>query len=81
MKGYSFLFGVILLLFRLDNDIESKLAVRLEAAIKSWTAALQGLDEGHDITMDTEDKQAASHKIGGDPKIMRTVHELRMQVS
>jgi len=66
--------------FRLDADIESKLAVRLEAAIKSWMAALTGLDEELDITMETEDKHGQSHKLGGDPKIMRTVHELRMQV-
>ena len=66
---------------RLDSDIEARLSVRLEAAIKSWTAALLGLDEEQEVTMDTEEsKQSVQHKLGGDPKIMRTVHELRMQV-
>lgn len=55
--------------------------MRLEAAIKAWTAALLGLDEEQEVTMDTEEnKQSVHHKLGGEPKIMRTVHELRMQV-
>lgn len=67
---------------RLDSDIEAKLAVRLEAGIKAWTTALLGLDEEQDVAMDTEEQKLASggHKLGGEPKIMRTVHELRMQV-
>lgn len=66
---------------RLDSDIEARLSLRLQAAIKSWTAALLGLDEEQEVAMDTEEsKQSVQHKLGGDPKIMRTVHELRMQV-
>lgn len=65
----------------MDGDIEAKLVIRLEAAIKAWTAALLGLNEEQEVTMDTEEnKQAVQHKLGGDPKIMRSVHELRMQV-
>lgn len=75
------LFYTRVVICRLDSDIEAKLVVRLEAALQAWTAALLGLNEDQEVTMDTEEnKKSVQHKIGGDPKIMRTVHELRMQV-
>uniref|UniRef100_A0A2P2HXP1 Dynein heavy chain, cytoplasmic n=1 Tax=Hirondellea gigas TaxID=1518452 RepID=A0A2P2HXP1_9CRUS len=67
---------------RLDQQVELKLAQRLAAGVVAWTAALKGVSEDNDdnnILMDTDvaDKPVA-HKLGGNPKIDKVVHEVRI---
>ena len=59
---------------RLDKDIEAKLAWRLQEGIKAWTAAL----EGRDLEADDTDHDDARPKAGGEPKIQKLVHEMRL---
>lgn len=63
---------------KLDEEVEKKLALRLEAGIKAWTEALEGKNQEVDITMDTDAPVTAAHKLGGDPKILTLVHEVRI---
>ncbi|KRZ77608.1 Dynein heavy chain, cytoplasmic [Trichinella papuae] len=62
---------------RLDEEIEQKLAIRLEEGIKSWIRALKGeIDEENSSS---EDLSAQSKfKVGGDPIIHSFVHEIRI---
>lgn len=53
----------------LDERIEAKLAVRLQAGIEAWTLALIGIK--HDL----DDNE---NKLGGDPKISELHHEIRI---
>ncbi|XP_066987022.1 dynein heavy chain, cytoplasmic isoform X2 [Macrobrachium rosenbergii] len=66
---------------RLDEQVEKKLAGRLQAGIQAWTAALQGQrqkDEDVDIPMDTDTPDKPTHKPGGEPKINQVVQEVRI---
>ncbi|XP_045114160.1 dynein heavy chain, cytoplasmic-like isoform X3 [Portunus trituberculatus] len=66
---------------RLDEQVEKKLAARLQAGLQAWTAALLGQqqkDEDIDIPMDTDTPDKPTHKPGGDPKINQVVQEVRI---
>ena len=66
---------------KLDQEIESKLAGRLEAGLKAWTQMLENESkekEGVDLSMDTDVPTQVAHKAGGEPKLKKFVHELRI---
>ncbi|XP_050702243.1 dynein heavy chain, cytoplasmic-like isoform X2 [Eriocheir sinensis] len=66
---------------RLDEQVEKKLATRLQAGLQAWTTALLGQrqkDEDIDIPMDTDTPDKPTHKPGGDPKINQVVQEVRI---
>ena len=64
---------------KLNERVERKLAHRLTAGIKAWTAALKGKNEDElDVIPDTETPMSPVHRAGGDPKIQSLVHEIRM---
>ncbi|CAG2102482.1 unnamed protein product, partial [Medioppia subpectinata] len=64
---------------RLDEEIEINLAVRLEAGIRAWTQALLGNnDEDMDVLTDTDSPTTVVAKPGGDPKIQKMIHEIRI---
>lgn len=63
---------------RLDEEVEKKLAARLQAGITAWTEALAGSKKDADASMDTDAPAAPTHKPGGDPKIQNAVHEIRI---
>lgn len=63
---------------RLDEEVEKKLASRLQAGIVAWTEALTGNKKDMDLSMDTDAPSAPTHKPGGDPKIQHAVHEIRI---
>ncbi|KAK3093975.1 hypothetical protein FSP39_022394 [Pinctada imbricata] len=64
---------------RLDQRVEEKLAGRLEAGLKAWTACLKGETKVKGDMMDTdEEPHKVAHKPGGDPHIKNFVHELRI---
>ncbi|KAK3866515.1 hypothetical protein Pcinc_027959 [Petrolisthes cinctipes] len=67
---------------RLDEQVENKLAGRLQAGLQAWTSALMGnrqKDEDVDIIpMDTDTPDKPTHKPGGDPKITQVVQEVRI---
>lgn len=60
--------------FELDKRIETRLAKRLQAGIEAWTLALIG---GKQDQYDDND-QHSSNKLGGDPKIIELIHEVRI---
>ena len=67
---------------KLDEAVEEKLGLRLQAGIEAWTKALEGHgdkneDEDED-TMDTHSKAKAANKLGGDPQIKRMLHDIRI---
>ncbi|GIX77251.1 dynein heavy chain, cytoplasmic [Caerostris extrusa] len=62
---------------KLDEEVEKKLALRLEAGIKAWTKALEGKSQQEaDLATDTDTTTA--HKLGGDPQIQTLIHEIRI---
>lgn len=61
---------------RLDEEVEKKLASRLQAGISAWTEALTGAKK--DFSMDTDAPTAPRIAPGGDPKIQHAVHEIRI---
>lgn len=63
---------------RLDEEVEKKLAARLQAGVVAWTEALTGNKKDMDLSMDTDAPAAPTHKPGGDPKIQHAVHEIRI---
>lgn len=63
---------------RLDEEVEKKLAARLQAGVIAWTDALAGNKKDVDLSMDTDAPTAPTHKPGGDPKIQNAVHEIRI---
>ncbi|XP_077296363.1 dynein heavy chain, cytoplasmic isoform X2 [Arctopsyche grandis] len=63
---------------RLDEEVEKSLGVRLQAGVKAWTEALRGETKEIDLSMDTDAPTKPTHKLGGDPKIARVVHEVRI---
>ena len=67
---------------KLDEAVEEKLGLRLQAGIEAWTKALEGHgdkneDEDED-TMDTHSKAKTANKLGGDPQIKRMLHDIRI---
>ncbi|TRY63473.1 hypothetical protein TCAL_02090 [Tigriopus californicus] len=63
---------------KLDEEVEKKLAVRLQAGIEEWTAAMDPNPDQEDESMDTDSPNHASHKIGGNPNIKTQIHEIRI---
>lgn len=65
---------------KLDEEVEKRLAARLQAGIQAWTQALEGRKDeteyGHD--MDTDVAPAPAFKLGGQPQIRTVVHEIRI---
>lgn len=57
----------------LDERIEAKLAVRLQAGVEAWTLALIGIKHDPD-----DNDQPIVNKLGGDPKINELRHEIRI---
>lgn len=63
---------------RLDEEVEKKLAARLQFGVSAWTEALTGNKKDVDLSMDTDAPAAPTHKPGGEPKIQNAVHEIRI---
>ncbi|GAB6020623.1 Dynein heavy chain, cytoplasmic [Chamberlinius hualienensis] len=63
---------------KLDEEVEKKLAGRLEAGISAWTKCLLGQKDEVDFAMDTDAPAIPVHKLGGDPQITPLVHEVRI---
>ncbi|XP_017053188.1 dynein heavy chain, cytoplasmic isoform X2 [Drosophila ficusphila] len=63
---------------RLDEEVEKKLAHRLQAGIQAWTEALTGNKKEVDTSMDTDAPAQPTHKLGGEPQIQNAVHEIRI---
>jgi len=69
---------------KLDEEVEKRLAARLQAGIRAWTLALEGrkdADAEADNTMDTEPTGSSDQpivKLGGQPQIRTIVHEIRI---
>ncbi|XP_030854690.1 cytoplasmic dynein 1 heavy chain 1 [Strongylocentrotus purpuratus] len=62
---------------KLDQEVEKRLAKRLEAGIRAWTKCLLGEDgQGMEDNMDTDGP--AKVRPGGDPKITGLIHEIRI---
>lgn len=49
---------------RLDEEVEKKLAARLQAGVTAWTDALAGNKKDVDLSMDTDAPAAPTHKPG-----------------
>ncbi|XP_037905377.1 dynein heavy chain, cytoplasmic isoform X4 [Hermetia illucens] len=63
---------------RLDEEVEKKLASRLQAGIQAWTDALTGNKKEVDLSMDTDAPALPTHKPGGEPHIQNAIHEIRI---
>ncbi|KAH7972499.1 hypothetical protein HPB52_012721 [Rhipicephalus sanguineus] len=71
---------------KLDEQVEAKLAGRLEAGIQAWTLALEGKKEGATNETDPDattpgDKEGGAtvhHPLGGEPQVHTLVHEVRI---
>ncbi|XP_055707524.1 dynein heavy chain, cytoplasmic isoform X3 [Phlebotomus papatasi] len=63
---------------RLDEEVEKKLAARLQAGIQAWTDALTGNKKEVDLSMDTDAPVLPTHKPGGEPQIQNAIHEIRI---
>jgi dynein heavy chain 1 len=66
---------------KLDEEVESKLAVRLQAGIEEWTKHLKGIESKEDNdtdNMDTDAPEQPAHKLGGEPQIRKLMHEIRI---
>ncbi|XP_021916201.1 dynein heavy chain, cytoplasmic isoform X2 [Zootermopsis nevadensis] len=63
---------------RLDEEVERKLAARLQSGMQAWTNALNGTKKEIDLSMDTDAPAQPTHKPGGDPQIQIVVHEVRI---
>ena len=64
---------------RLDEAVENKLAMRLEAGILAWTKVLEGKEEPEvDKDMDTDAPATPAHALGGDPQIKKQMHDFRI---
>ncbi len=67
---------------KLDEEVEARLAVRLQAGIEEWTKNLRGVDEdaaddADDMDTDRAQPAAQAHKLGGEPQIRKMLHEIR----
>uniref|UniRef100_T1JGT9 Dynein heavy chain, cytoplasmic n=1 Tax=Strigamia maritima TaxID=126957 RepID=T1JGT9_STRMM len=66
---------------KLDEEVEKKLASRLQAGIVAWTQCLEGKQRGDtdiDFSMDTDAPSVPTHKPGGNPRVVALVHEVRI---
>ncbi|THD25348.1 Dynein heavy chain 1 cytosolic [Fasciola hepatica] len=65
---------------RLDEEVERRLVIRLEAGIHEWTRVLRG--ERHDAEAedadDTHESQQTKNPLGGEPQLKISLHELRI---
>lgn len=64
---------------KLDQEVEKKLACRLEYGLEAWTKALLQTEEDQiDDSMDTDAPKTPKHKPGGEPIIKAIHHELHI---
>ena len=65
---------------KLDEEVENKLAVRLNAGIEAWTKTLKEdpNDKYEEDNMDTESPSQSAHKLGGNPELKKLVYEIRI---
>jgi dynein heavy chain 1 len=67
---------------KLDQQVEGKLASRLEAGLKAWTECLIKGNTEEEEPQESMDTEAAPtkliHKAGGEPRIKQMLHELRI---
>ena len=68
---------------KLDEDVERRLSVRLQAAIEEWSKVLLGMTEESKSEADTMDTDSPvvtqpKNKLGGEPKIKKMIHEIRI---
>ncbi len=51
-----------------------------QAGIEAWTKALEGTKSTADTddTMDTDTPTVPAHKLGGDPQIKKSYHDIRI---
>lgn len=69
---------------KLDEDVERRLSVRLQAAIEEWSKVLLGSGteefQSEADTMDTDSPVVSQpkNKLGGEPKIKKMIHEIRI---
>ena len=69
---------------KLDEAVEEKLSLRLQAGVEAWTKALEygksdkKDDDDDQDTMDTHDAKKPAHKLGGDPQIKKMLHDIRI---
>lgn len=63
---------------RLDEEVEKKLATRLQNGVEAWTEALTGTKKDVDLSMDTDAPSQPTIKPGGDPQISHAIHEIRI---
>ncbi|XP_052769398.1 cytoplasmic dynein 1 heavy chain 1-like isoform X2 [Mya arenaria] len=64
---------------KLDEEVEKRLAERLEVALNAWNKCLLGKKEDQvDYSMDTDAPTQPTQKLGGEPNIKTFVHELRI---
>lgn len=57
----------------IDNEVEKRLAKRLEAGISAWTNCLEGKVQEVEDPDDEENK--LTHKLGGDPEVILKLGE------
>ena len=77
LHNYSNLYAWVA---KLDEAVEAKLSLRLQAGIEAWTKALDGSNKDEiDYSMDTESPSATTaHKLGGDPQIRKMLYDIRI---
>ncbi|KAK6191509.1 hypothetical protein SNE40_003176 [Patella caerulea] len=64
---------------KMDEEVERRLAARLEAGLKAWTVCLSRKEEDTvDHSMDTDEPKTPAPKPGGEPQIKPLIHELRI---
>ncbi|ESP05087.1 hypothetical protein LOTGIDRAFT_151884 [Lottia gigantea] len=64
---------------KMDEEVERRLAARLEAGLKAWTDCLIKKEEDVvDHSMDTDEPKTPAPKPGGEPHIKPLIHELRI---
>ena len=68
---------------KLDEEVERRLSVRLQAAIEEWSKVLLGMTEESKSEADTMDTDSPvvtqpKNRLGGEPKIKKMIHEIRI---
>uniref|UniRef100_A0A914WGW8 Dynein heavy chain tail domain-containing protein n=1 Tax=Plectus sambesii TaxID=2011161 RepID=A0A914WGW8_9BILA len=63
---------------KLDEEIEKKLARRLQEGVRAWTRVLEGRNDQEDLDSTDHSPDQAKVKAGGEPVIQTMVHEMRL---
>uniref|UniRef100_A0A915HKX7 Dynein heavy chain, cytoplasmic n=1 Tax=Romanomermis culicivorax TaxID=13658 RepID=A0A915HKX7_ROMCU len=63
---------------QLDEEIEKRLAFRLQEGVKAWTNVLEGKREEDDMDSTTDTIDMTKSRVGGDPVIPQMIHEMRL---